>query len=360
MHGPAPALQYPYPRGMLLDPQSLSYSPNGRLRNGRVMTVYTWWRKRDFPRLPEPEARRFRVDADTEVLAHCHWQPEPARHSTLLLLHGLEASSSAHYMCGIADKGFRQGFNVVRLNQRNCGGTEALSPTLYHSGLTGDPLVVLGELIARDGLRSFCVAGYSLGGNLALKLAGDFGADAPSELHAVCAVSPTMDLERCVRALERPANRIYQWNFMKDLKARLRRKAALFPGRFPLDQLDEVRTVREFDDAYTAPHFGFAGASDYYYRASALRVVDRIDVPALILTAADDPFVPPEPFRDPVVAGNPRITVRISSHGGHCAFLSAPYDGEDGYWAEHAIVAFAKAHCRVDGASGVARADAEL
>jgi predicted alpha/beta-fold hydrolase len=355
------SLQFPGPTRVHMASASpfLPYAPTGRLRNGHLMTVYTWWRTRDFPRLPEAEARLFRIDADSQVLAHCHWQPEPARRPTLLLLHGLEASSDAHYIRGIADKGFRQGFNVVRLNQRNCGGTESLSPTLYHSGLTGDPVAVLRELVARDGLPSFCVAGYSLGGNLALKLAGEFGAEAPRELHAVCVVSPTMDLEGCVRALERPLNRIYQWNFMKDLKARLRRKAALFPDRFPLDRLDEVRTVREFDDAYTAPHFGFAGASDYYHRASALRVVDRIEVPTLVLTAADDPFVPPEPFRDPSVTSNPWITVRVSSHGGHCAFLAAPVDGEDGYWAEHAIVAFAKAHCRVGAASGVAAGDPE-
>ena len=140
------------------------------------------------------------------------------------------------------------------------------------------------------------VAGYSLGGNLALKLAGDFGDESPPELRAVCAVSPVLDLEACVRALERPSNTLYQWNFVRNLKARMRRKARLFPERFPLEPLPRIRTVRQFDEIYTAPHFGFAGATDYYYRASALRVADRIRVPALVLTAADDPFVPPEPF----------------------------------------------------------------
>jgi hypothetical protein len=309
------------------------------------MTIFTWWRSRIFPRLPEAEARLFRVDTDSQVLAHCHWQPSPRECPTLLLLHGLEGSSQAHYMRGIADKAFRRGFNVVRLNQRNCGGTEGLTPTLYHSGLSSDPLSVIRELIASDGLRAFAVAGYSLGGNLALKLAGDLGAEAPPELQAVAAVSPTMDLERCVLALERKANFAYQWNFMRGLRARLRRKAALFPELYSVEELDRVRTVREFDDRYTAPHFGFAGARDYYYRASAMRVVHRIAVPTLILTAADDPFVPPAPFSDPAIAGNPHITVHVTPHGGHCAFLADAINGEDGYWAEHAIVRFAEQHC---------------
>jgi hypothetical protein len=337
---------------------SFSYVPTGRVRNGHAMTILTWWRTRRFPRLPPAEARLFQVAPDSQVLGHCHWQPARREAPALLLLHGLEGSSEAHYMRGMADKAFRRGFNVVRLNQRNCGGTEALSPTLYHSGLTIDPVSVLRELIERDGIRSVAVAGYSLGGNLTLKLAGELGTSM-AELRAVCAVSPTIDLERCVLALERRSNVAYQWNFMRGLRARLRRKAALFPDRYDVGALSSVNTVREFDDRYTAPHFGFAGASDYYHRASALRVVDRIAVPALVLTAADDPFVPPEPFMDPAVTGNPHLTVRISPHGGHCAFLASGADGEDGYWAEHAVVEFAARHA-LGGSAGQAGAHAEV
>jgi uncharacterized protein len=132
---------------------------------------------------------------------------------------------------------------------------------------------------------------------------------------------------------------------VRNLKARMRRKARSFPDRYPLEPLRRISTVREFDDAYTAPHFGFRDASDYYHRASALRVVDRIRVPTLILASEDDPFVPADPFSDPAVTGNPAITVRVSRHGGHCAFLGTGEDGEDGYWAERAVVAFARAHC---------------
>jgi uncharacterized protein len=259
----------------------------------------------------------------------------------VLALHGLEGSSSAHYMLGLADKAFARGFNVVLLNQRNCGGTERLSAGLYHSGLTNDPLVVLRELIEVDRLRSVALVGYSLGGNLSLKLGGELGRDAPAELRSICAVSPTLDLARCVDALERPMNRLYQWNFVRNLKARLRRKAAAFPGAFDLRRLRGLHTVREFDERYTAPYFGFAGADDYYHRASALRVVDRIAVSTLILTAADDPFVPPEQFAEPAVAANPKVTVAVTAAGGHCAFVAPARNGHDGYWAEQVAVDFA-------------------
>ena len=178
-------------------------------------------------------------------------------------------------MKGIATKAFARGMNVIRLNQRNCGGTEHLSKGLFHSGLTADAAHVIGELTEVDGLPSIAVAGYSLGGNLALKLAGDYADQPPRVLRAVCAVSPILEIGLCVHALERPENRIYQWNFVRDLKARMRRKARFWPGLFDLRKLGAIRTVREFDDAFTAPHFGFADAEDYYHRASAMRVIDR-------------------------------------------------------------------------------------
>jgi predicted alpha/beta-fold hydrolase len=306
------------------------------------MTVYTWGKPRRFPHMASPADRLFDVAPGTRVLAHCHWQAERARHPTLLALHGLEGSSHAHYMRGLADKAFDAGYNVVLLNQRNCGDTEALSETLYHSGLTHDAAHVMRELRDVDGISQIVVTGYSLGGNLALKLAGDFGDAAPPELRAVCAVSPILDIGACVRALERPQNIIYQWNFVRGLKRRMRRKADTHPGRFPIERLRDVRTVRQFDEYFTAPHFGFAGADDYYHRASALRVIDHIRVPTLVVTAEDDPFVPVGPFRDPAVTSNPNIRLIITRHGGHCGFVTAGAGGRDCYWAEERIMDFAR------------------
>ena len=317
--------------------EPMAFQP--RFAGGHVQTIYAWAKSRSFPHLPPPVSRYFDVAPEARVLAHCHWHTQPSEHPTLLLLHGLEGSSMAHYMGGMASKAWAAGWNVVRLNQRNCGETEHLSRGLYHSGLTNDPLFVMREIAATEGIRACAVAGYSLGGNLTLKLAGELG-DAFPELKAVCAVSPTMDLAVCVEALERRSNLAYEFNFVRRLKARMRRKAALFPGDFSTGPLSRIWTVRQFDEAYTAPHHGFRDAADYYHRASAMRVIDRIRIPALILTAEDDPFVPAHPFRHPMVTSNPCITTVVTPHGGHCAFVEHANGTYDGYWAEREAVRF--------------------
>jgi predicted alpha/beta-fold hydrolase len=328
---------------------SMAFRPNpfvppAPLRSGHRMTIYAWARRRRFPRLPAPAARVFDVGPDTRLLAKCHWQPDPPAHPTLLLLHGLEGSADSHYVRGIADKAFWRGFNVVRLNQRNCGGTDHLSAGVYHSGLTSDPAAVLRELVERDGLPSLAVIGYSLGGNLALRLAGEPAARGQPEVRAFAAVSPTLDLAACADALERRSNLLYQWNFVWDLRRRLRRKARLYPERYDTAPLRGVRTVRQFDDAYTAPLSGFRDAADYYFRASSLRVIGQARRPTLIITAEDDPFIPVEPFRSPEVVNNPAVTLVVTRHGGHCGFISSRATrrrGTDGYWAEDTVVRFA-------------------
>ncbi|HEY3044107.1 MAG TPA: alpha/beta fold hydrolase, partial [Vicinamibacterales bacterium] len=310
------------------------------LLGGHRMTLFGWGNPRHFPRLPPPTIRYFDVDHDARVLAHCHWQPRRWEHTSLVVLHGLNGSSDAHYVRGVAAKAFARGMNVVRLNQRNCGDTEHLAAGLFHSGLTADAAHVVHELGEVDGIQAIAVAGYSLGGNLALKLAGEYGAHAPRTLVAVAAVSPIIEISACTRALERRENALYQWNFVKDLKRRIRRKARCHPGAFDLSPLDRVKTVRAFDETYTAPHFGFRDAEDYYHRASAMRVIDRVRVPALIITAEDDPFVPSQAFHDARITANPHIDLRLSAHGGHCGFVGPASAGDDGYWAENQIVEF--------------------
>ncbi len=310
------------------------------------MTLYAWARRRHFPRLPPAEARLFRVADDTEVLGHCHWQPARTRALTAILLHGLEGSSDGHYMRGMADKAWVRGFNVVRLNQRNCGGTEHLARGLYHSGLTADPLAVM-RTLAAEGLPRFGFAGYSLGGNIALKLAGEIEGDERRQVAAVAAVSPPIELGACVDALERGENFVYHWNFVRRLRERIRRKARIFPDAWDITPLKRIRTVRAFDDAYTAPNHGFDGAADYYHRASARRVIERLAVPALLITSDDDPLVPSEVVHDPALAGVAGLTRIVTTHGGHCGYVGKPTsEGDDGYWAERQVVAFLAAHDR--------------
>jgi predicted alpha/beta-fold hydrolase len=319
------------------------------LGNGHLMTVFAWAHRRTFPDLPEPEARLIRVSADTQVRADCFWQPERQAHPTLVALHGLEGSSAVHYMRGLADKGRRLGWNVVLLNQRNCGGTEHLTPSLYHSGLTDDPRAVIRSLATSEGLTAFGVVGYSLGGNLAMKLAGELAQHPELPVLATVAVCPTIDLARCVAAIERRRNIIYEFNFVRNLKARMRRKDLAWPGAFDLGPLDRIRTIREFDDRYTAPHHGFGDAPTYYHRASALRVADRIRVPTLVLSAEDDPFVPTSQFADPAIRDNPQVRVRLSPRGGHCAFVTTRGLDDDGYWAEAEALRFLSAFIPVSG-----------
>jgi len=318
------------------------FVPSSWLKNGHAMTLYAWAKRRSFPELPAPERRLFKVADDTTVAADCYWQQDRAARPVLLALHGLESSSDAHYMRGLASQALRRGWNAVLLNQRNCGGTERLTPGLYHSGLTADPVAVMRELVDKDGIRDIGVVGYSLGGNLSIKLAGELGASGSLPVRAVVAVSPTIDLDVCVRAIERRANVAYQWNFVRNLRARMRRKVEAWPGAFDLAPLDRIWTIRAFDEQYTAPFHGFAGATDYYQKASAMRVVDRIRIPALILTAEDDPFVPGDQFRAAAIRENPFVTARVEPWGGHCGFIASK-DATDPYWAEASAAAFLEA-----------------
>jgi predicted alpha/beta-fold hydrolase len=318
------------------------YSPHPWLRNRHAMTLAgSLWPRRTL-QLPRGIERQFEVEPGTLLLAKCHWQEQARDHPTLVLVHGLEGSSESGYMRGAAELAFLAGLNVLRVNQRTCGGTEELTPTLYGSGLSGDYAAILSELIERDRLPAIFFAGYSMGGNLVLSMAGKLGADAPHELRGICGVCPTIELASCVEALGRPANLLYQRHFVSKLKARLRRKARTFPGKFARDAVARVRTVRAFDDVVTAPHFGYRNADDYYYRASASRVMDRIAVPTLIITAQDDPVVPCEIFRGAAVNENRHLAVLAPQHGGHCAFISR-LAGRERFWAEARVVDFCAA-----------------
>ena len=310
------------------------------------MTIAAAFWPRRFHGLSPGVPRFFETERGTRVRADCHWQREPREHPALVLLHGLEGSSDSGYMLGTAEKAFRTGFSVLRLNQRNCGGTEALTPTLYNSGLSGDIRFVVENLIERDRLTEIFVAGFSMGGNLVLKMAAEFSGAVPAELRAAIGVCPSCDLAACADAIGEPRNALYERHFVKRLKQRMRLKADLFPGLYPLNGLEKVRSVREFDDVITARFCGFRNADDYYARSSALPLLGQIRVPALLLTAQDDPMVPFASFRAPSLRGNPRITFEAPRYGGHCAFISRS-SGEERFWAEARIVEFCRAHSRL-------------
>lgn len=317
-----------------------AFVPHPWLKNPHLMTLFPrFWFRPGLPRSIPAEARLFRVAPEAQILGYCHWQPDPKRHPALILIHGLEGCSESHYMLGITDKAWRRGFNVVRLNQRNCGGTEHLTPTLYNNGMSGDVRAVLNELAARDGLTSIWLGGYSMGGNLVLKAAGELGASIPA-LTGVVAVCPNIDPAACTDALIQPRNWIYNRHFVQSLKARLKRKAALFPRKFDPAPLAGIRTLLDFDETYTAPDGGYRSAADYYQQAGSRHVLGAITVPTLILTAQNDPFIPYGIFDEPAIRTNARIQLEAPEHGGHCGFIQRSAAAEDHYWAENRLIRF--------------------
>lgn len=307
-------------------------------RGGHLQTLAGFFLQRPI-RLPAPDERLIEVAPGIKILCHCHWQRERTSALTIIIVHGLEGSSDSGYMVGITEKALAQGMNVVRMNQRNCGGTDALAPTLYNSSLSGDVAAVANHVIQHDQIERFALVGFSMGGNLVLKTAGEWGTRAPKQFRAVAAVCPAMDLATSADALHFPSNRVYEEYFMLKLRTRFRAKAKLFPNHFDVKRLKGVRSLRQFDDRVTAYYCGFTGAVDYYARASAANTVEQIAVPGLILHAASDPFVKITPETRAKIARNPNLTYCQTADGGHCSFLAAP-NGYDGRWAEQQIIEF--------------------
>jgi len=278
-----------------------------------------------------------------KVRCWCHWQQNRSDRMTLIVVHGLEGSSESQYMMGVARNGLAAGMNVVLVNQRNCGGMDHCAPTLYNSSLSADVAAVARSVVENDGVSRFALVGFSMGGNLVLKCAGEWGANAPQQFKAVAAVCPAIDLAASADALHRVSNRVYEWYFLVQLFRRMRLKAKFFPKDFDIGRLRGVTSLRLFDDRITAHYCGFSGATDYYDRAAAANVVDRIAVPGLIIHAKNDPFIRMQPETLKKIAGNPNLTYIETADGGHCAFLGEPNgDGYDGRWAEREVVEFVK------------------
>lgn len=311
--------------------------------HAQTLAAYFWPRKYRISTPPRDQLRVFEVEPEVKVLAHCRWQAKPQAHPTVVAWHGMEGSTNSVYMIAIADKAYRAGFNVVRVNYRSCGGTEHLTGTLYHGGMSSDLKSVVEELISKDGLNRVHILGFSLGGNMVLKLGGEYGPDAPSEIKTLCVVSPSVDLRASTDSIVAHRNRLYDKNFIRSLKRRIRAKHKLYPKLYDLTPLDKVKTVRDFDELYTAAANGFASADDYYEQSSSVRVADQIRIPTLIIHSTDDPFIPVEPLHRQMFTGNPYILTTVTKQGGHVAFIAnATQHGEDRFWAENRAVEFFK------------------
>jgi len=319
------------------------FKPHPAFRSGNAQTLAAWaWpRSYRFQSQSDDEDRLFDVEPAVQVLAHCRWQDKRHEHPTVVIWHGMEGSAQSIYMIATAAKMFRAGFNVVRVNYRNCGGTEHLTPTLYHGGLSRDLQVVIKQLIENDGLKRIFVLGFLLGGNMVLKLAGEYGENAPPEVIAAGVVSASVDLQASVELIMSRRNWLYHKQFMRSLKSRMRLKQKLFPDRYDVSRLSQIRSLLEFDEQFTSVASGFLNASDYYYRASSIRVIENIRIPTLLIHAEDDPFIPFDSLRHEVFSENPYLMLITTERGGHVAFISSRTD-EDRFWAENRIVEFFK------------------
>ena len=249
-------------------------------------------------------------------------RPDAPPRGTLVLVHGLSGSADSGYMRRTAAQALARGWAVARMNLRNCGGTESMSRTLYNAGQAGDAGAALAALHADRAPRPFGLLGFSLGGNIALRYAGLSGEACLAD--AVVGINPPVDLAQCIDAMERPGNALYHLYFTLGLLAHLRRIRRLREVPGPAATLRRVRGVRAFDDAFTAPDAGFAGASAYYRESGAGSVLSGLRRPALILSAKDDPFVPVSMFA-PYAGRIPSLRAVHPSAGGHC-----------GYWASRA------------------------
>jgi predicted alpha/beta-fold hydrolase len=307
-------------------------------RNPHLLTIAGnyWRRKLDQQRFPvEPRI----YDTEPGVRVRVDYQApegEPVAH--LILVHGLEGSSEAGYARSLAQAALEAGCAAHRFNMRSCGGTEHLSGrTLYHSGQTSDLLAVIQQISRQQlpGGAPVFLAGFSLGGNVVLKLAGELGESASSLIAGVMAISTPIDLAACVRQLDKPSNSIYARRFVTRLKERLRAKERLTPGLFDLTPLDQVQNIYEFDDRFTAQAFGFGSADNYYATQSANQFLDRIRVPTLVVQAKDDPLIPFAVYDHPAFARNPHLRLLATEHGGHLGFISKT---KPRFWLDQVLV----------------------
>lgn len=311
------------------------------LDNPHVLTILGnfWPRNFDFSPFPA-ENRLVRTDEDTHVLVQTQ-RPVVPPIGEVVLIHGLEGHGGAGYIRSMAWAALQTGFVAHRFHMRTCGGTFEHSKTLYHAGLTSDLRVFLEAL--HCGLQGYpasrlpvFLVGFSLGGNVSLKLAGELGEAGSTELVAgVCAISTPIDLAAGVRRIGQRSNRLYERRFLKRMRARL-----LATGRYSQRELAAARTIYQIDDRITAPSFGFKGADHYYATQSAQNYLDRIRVPTLLIHAKDDTFIPFEMYRHPALSSNPWLRLLVTERGGHLGFLARRGAR---FWADEVAIEFLKA-----------------
>ncbi len=260
----------------------------------------------------------------------------------LVVLHGLEGTIRSHYAQALLSEARNRGWAADMLIFRSCGEHMNLTRRFYHSGDTSDLELVIGRILTEFPNQTLLLSGVSLGGNVLLKFLGEHGARLSPQIKAAAAVSVPFDLNRSSRFIDRGFSKVYQRHFMRSLKRKAAEKLARFPDLIDPKTLVELRTMYEFDNALTAPLHGFRDAEDYYQQSSSLSYLGRISLPTLLLSAVDDPFLPPEVLDDVRDAAkqNPELTLEFPAHGGHAGFIGGRNPFRPVYYMEQRVCDF--------------------
>jgi uncharacterized protein len=306
----------------------IAFDPLFRDPHIQTLVAHFWPRPQSTRAFPV-ERRLFPTEPGIQVLVESQ---RPARaKGEIVMVHGLEGSGDAGYMESLSAVALAAGFGAHRFHMRTCGGTEQHANTLYHAGLTSDLAAVL-RTLREEGRAPAFVVGFSLGGNVVVKLAGELGESAAGLIRGVCGISSPLDLAACAHRLDAAGNRLYQIRFVRRMHARLRAT-----GRYQAADLARLKTVMAIDDRITAPSFGFGNAANYYRTQSAMRFLEGIRVPALLIQAKDDPLVPFAIFENLPV--NPCVELVATDHGGHLGFLGKhPHR----FWADEVVMQWIK------------------
>ncbi len=280
-------------------------------------------------------------DGDFVEIARLAPAGDPAVTPRLLLLHGLEGGLHSHYARGLFREAARRGWGMDLLLFRTCGPTPNRLPRSYHSGETGDAWFVL-QRLATESSAPLGVIGVSLGGNVLCKLLGERGESMPDVVRGAVAVSVPFDLARASRWIGRGFGAVYERAFLRTLIPKALAKIARHSELAPLTSVQRARTLWAFDDHFTAPLHGFADAADYYARASSRAFVADARRPLLLLSAVDDPFLPPDVLHDVarLVQGHPHITAEFPARGGHVGFVSGRTPWRAEYYGERRAADF--------------------
>lgn len=314
------------------------YRSAGWLPGPHLGTVYASV-ARPFPRPPFRRERWELQDGDFLDVDRLDG-PRPGA-PILVISHGLEGSSRASYVRGLAAAASRRGLAVAAWNFRGCSGEPNRLLRQYHSGETGDLAAVVDRLATEEPARPIVLAGFSLGGNQLVKWLGERGDDLPAPVRAAVAVSVPFDLEACAGALDGPGfwPFVYRERFLRRLRSKALRKAREHPGHIDPVAVGRSRTFSEYDGLVTARIHGFAGAQDYWRRCSAARFVVAVRRDLLLLSADDDPLVPASSIPVAAASGNPAVRLEVTPGGGHVAFVAgSPL--RPAFWAEERAVSF--------------------